>query len=113
MEYKYLKHAQTGDTYAARTHWEEGGELIVDAISEPLYYKDVARWTPEDFEMSAEDIAWANEQEWTIQVLVSERKLYQCKRCKWQWMSRMDKPTVCPKCHSPYWDKPKKNLDKI
>jgi len=35
----------------------------------------------------------------------SRRKAYRCKRCGWLWVSSMDYPTVCAKCHSPYWDK--------
>jgi hypothetical protein len=31
-----------------------------------------------------------------------------CLRCNHEWMPRSEqKPTVCPKCNSPYWDKPK------
>jgi rubrerythrin len=35
------------------------------------------------------------------------RVLYTCKRCTYQWFSKK-KPTVCARCHSPYWDKDKK-----
>lgn len=44
---------------------------------------------------------------------------YQCSRCKHTWVPRDDaRPLVCPKCKSPYWDKPrqdelKKKFDKI
>lgn len=31
-----------------------------------------------------------------------------CLRCGYQWQPRAEaKPTICPKCKSPYWDKPK------
>jgi len=36
---------------------------------------------------------------------------YRCLRCGHEWLPR-DKtrdPRVCPKCKSPYWDKPRKN----
>ena len=36
---------------------------------------------------------------------------YICERCKHQWISRerrKEKPVVCPKCKSPYWDVPRK-----
>lgn len=36
---------------------------------------------------------------------------YQCERCAHKWAPRNSggpKPRVCPKCKSPYWDKPKK-----
>lgn len=37
-------------------------------------------------------------------------KGYQCERCEHKWVPRNegDFPTVCPKCKSPYWNKPKK-----
>ena len=38
-----------------------------------------------------------------------EIKVYECKceRCKHKWITRTGEiPTVCPKCKSPYWDKP-------
>jgi transcription initiation factor IIE alpha subunit len=30
-----------------------------------------------------------------------------CERCKHKWVPRgqVNKPTVCPKCKSPYWDR--------
>lgn len=36
---------------------------------------------------------------------------YICERCEHTWVSRSTsegKPTVCPKCKSPYWDTPRK-----
>jgi len=33
---------------------------------------------------------------------------YRCERCGHEWISRTkDYPTICPKCKSPYWDRPK------
>ena len=33
-----------------------------------------------------------------------------CCRCKHTWIPRVkNKSKVCPKCKSPYWDKPRKN----
>jgi DNA-directed RNA polymerase subunit RPC12/RpoP len=33
-------------------------------------------------------------------------KLYKCKRCEHTWATKAENtPTVCPRCHSPYWDK--------
>lgn len=29
-----------------------------------------------------------------------------CKRCKHNWVPRIPSPAVCPKCHSPYWNRP-------
>jgi hypothetical protein len=36
---------------------------------------------------------------------------YLCLRCNHKWLPRENnrKPTVCPKCKSPYWDTPRKN----
>ena len=35
---------------------------------------------------------------------------YKCERCEHIWLPRdQNKPTVCPKCKSPYWDKPIKS----
>ena len=28
-----------------------------------------------------------------------------CKRCEYEWWSRIDNPLNCPRCHSPYWNK--------
>jgi uncharacterized Zn finger protein (UPF0148 family) len=28
-----------------------------------------------------------------------------CKRCNWDWFSKNDRPLVCPKCQSAYWDR--------
>ena len=39
------------------------------------------------------------------------RLAYVCKRCGWHWFSRMNPPTVCPHCHSAYWDKDKKDVN--
>ena len=35
---------------------------------------------------------------------------HRCYRCGHEWKPNMNKsPRVCPKCKSPYWDKPRKN----
>ena len=44
-----------------------------------------------------------------INMSKKEIKLYECKceRCKHEWITRTEEsPVVCPKCKSPYWDKP-------
>jgi predicted Zn-ribbon and HTH transcriptional regulator len=35
---------------------------------------------------------------------------YRCERCSHEWIPRNTKqaPSVCPKCKTPYWDRPKK-----
>ena len=33
---------------------------------------------------------------------------YKCKRCNWTWIPRTENPLTCPKCRSPFWDKPRK-----
>jgi predicted Zn-ribbon and HTH transcriptional regulator len=38
---------------------------------------------------------------------------FRCERCSHEWVPR-DKgqePTVCPKCKSPYWNKPRKGAE--
>ena len=32
---------------------------------------------------------------------------YKCLRCGGKWIPRTENPKFCPKCNSPYWDKPK------
>ena len=36
--------------------------------------------------------------------------LYRCERCIHEWIPRdaEQEPSVCPKCKSPYWDRPRK-----
>lgn len=36
---------------------------------------------------------------------------YICERCGHKWVPRNtdEKPRVCPRCKSPYWDRPRKN----
>ena len=34
---------------------------------------------------------------------------FKCERCGHKWIPRKKEyPTICPKCKSPYWDKPRK-----
>jgi hypothetical protein len=35
---------------------------------------------------------------------------YRCERCKHEWVPRekSQEPRVCPKCKSPYWNRPRK-----
>lgn len=35
-------------------------------------------------------------------------KKLKCKRCNHSWVARIENPTVCPKCKSPYWNIKKK-----
>lgn len=31
---------------------------------------------------------------------------YRCARCNWEWLPRTSRrPTICPHCKSPYWDR--------
>jgi predicted Zn-ribbon and HTH transcriptional regulator len=36
--------------------------------------------------------------------------LYTCERCEYEWVPRIieDEPRICPKCKSPYWNKPRR-----
>jgi len=37
-------------------------------------------------------------------------KGYKCERCSHEWIPRKSEyPITCPKCKSPYWDKPRVN----
>ena len=36
---------------------------------------------------------------------------YKCDRCGHEWVARIkieQDPTICPKCKSPYWNKPRR-----
>ena len=36
-----------------------------------------------------------------------------CERCGHKWIpKKKDYPRVCPRCKSPYWDVPRKNIKK-
>ncbi len=37
-----------------------------------------------------------------------EKLKIECLRCGHIWIRRKEEVRVCPKCHSPYFDKPKK-----
>lgn len=32
--------------------------------------------------------------------------VFKCRQCNHRWLPRILAPALCPKCHSPYWDKP-------
>jgi len=34
--------------------------------------------------------------------------IFRCLRCGHEWASKQKQPKVCPKCRSPYWDRPRK-----
>jgi hypothetical protein len=39
---------------------------------------------------------------------------YRCERCSHEWVPNGEKePRVCPKCHSPYWNTPKKTASML
>lgn len=40
-------------------------------------------------------------------------KGYQCERCEHTWLPRESEqePRVCPKCKSPYWNRPRQNKE--
>ena len=36
-------------------------------------------------------------------------EIRRCNRCNHEWALRStSEPVMCPKCHSPYWNKPRK-----
>jgi predicted Zn-ribbon and HTH transcriptional regulator len=41
---------------------------------------------------------------------VAETKIagFQCERCGHEWVAKTERrPIICPKCKSPYWDRPR------
>lgn len=40
---------------------------------------------------------------------------FECERCGHQWVPRErgEEPRVCPKCKSPYWDRPRKDAEPV
>ena len=41
---------------------------------------------------------------------------YRCERCLHEWVPRRsstDEPRTCPKCKSPYWDRPRKIVKNV
>jgi hypothetical protein len=39
---------------------------------------------------------------------------FHCERCEHEWIPRSEngeEPRVCPRCKSPYWNKPRKNVE--
>jgi len=38
-----------------------------------------------------------------------ELKKLKCKRCSYRWIPRQEDVRLCPRCHSSYFDKEKKN----
>lgn len=49
-----------------------------------------------------------------IQYYMAKVKLdgYRCERCEHTWIPRdttIGEPVICPKCKSPYWNKPRRN----
>ena len=46
-----------------------------------------------------------------VQFIVSKLR---CLRCSHEWILRKEEPPkFCPKCKSPYWDRPRKDLKNI
>lgn len=37
-------------------------------------------------------------------------KKLECKRCEYEWVARTEAPRVCPKCKSPYWNVPRRQV---
>lgn len=42
--------------------------------------------------------------------IILKVKGYKCERCSHKWIPRNkeEDPIICPKCKSPYWNKPRK-----
>ena len=41
-----------------------------------------------------------------------ELKKLKCLRCGHEWVPNITNPITCPKCKSPYWNKPRKEVKK-
>jgi len=41
--------------------------------------------------------------------IVVKKEGFKCERCEHEWIPNdiKQEPTVCPKCKSPYWNKPR------
>ena len=45
--------------------------------------------------------------------IIIKIKGFKCERCEHEWAPRnKENPIICPKCKSPYWNKPRKNNKK-
>jgi len=46
--------------------------------------------------------------------ILIKKKGFKCERCGHEWVPRNEEtPIICPRCKSPYWNKPrKKNKNK-
>jgi len=44
----------------------------------------------------------------TVTGNIMELSTFKCLRCGWEWVPRVPTPKTCPKCRSPYWDRPRK-----
>lgn len=42
-----------------------------------------------------------------VAIKMVELPIFKCVRCLHTWYPRTPKPVVCPRCKSPYWDKPR------
>jgi predicted Zn-ribbon and HTH transcriptional regulator len=49
------------------------------------------------------------------QVAKIKMDAWRCERCGHRWVPRVmtKHPTICPKCKSPYWDKPRRKTANI
>lgn len=41
--------------------------------------------------------------------IILKKVAYRCERCGYVWIPRKQElPKVCPRCKSPYWDRPRR-----
>jgi predicted Zn-ribbon and HTH transcriptional regulator len=83
-------------------------ELIEGLLERSADKTDCKQWniTPtqwrEAIKQALEFRLFCMETKETVQVI-------KCKRCEHGWLPRStENPTICPKCKSPYWNKPRK-----
>jgi predicted Zn-ribbon and HTH transcriptional regulator len=44
-----------------------------------------------------------------LRIMKTNVKKLKCLRCGWSWYPRIPDVIICPRCKSPYWNRPRKN----
>ena len=57
----YAQHVPDGETYAVEAEGNPPNEVIL-GVCGPLYYREVERQSPMDYEFDTEDNEWAQEE---------------------------------------------------
>ena len=95
------------------------GEIMVDRKKVGEKLEEIKYLSPKEakpiFDKLYNDKSWSDEEYNDLSGMFALMSmLLECKRCGHSWMPRkqneqlkITKPKVCPKCNSPYWDKPR------